>query len=256
MNQKDYAEFKGIRRESYPMDTNEFVAKIALSPGFILLTITGIILLVMIIVQGVLGFSIENIGDIFTTPISIVNYVLLTPSFLPFTVLIIGQIIFVINGLTRKKQMSLAGVITMGIAFKIQMVLQIIFTVITIFIMMHILGELYIKTGIRWLIILIYVSIMICSIMLFSSLNKRMNIYRYMLETNMLVSDAFPTYPAIMCFIMTILVLVGCIISILVKDWLMFVVMMFEIIYYVMAGILMIANKIYFIGIKRNIMNS
>lgn len=256
MNQKDYAEFKGIKRESYPMDTNEFVAKVAKSPGFIFFTITGIVLLVMVVIQGAIGFSINNILDIFKTPISIINYVLLTPPLLPFIVLVIGQIIFMINGLTRKKQMSMAGLITMGIAFKIQMVLQIILTVITTLIMMYVMSAIHLKAGIAWLVILTYLAVMICYSVMFSSLNRRMVIYRYMLETNMVVSDAFPTYPAIMCFIMAILVLAGCIISVILKDWLMFSVMLVEIFYYIIGGILMIANKIYFIGIKRNIMNS
>lgn len=256
MNQKDYAEFKGIKRESYPMDTNEFVAKVAKSPVFIFFTIIGIVLLVMVVIQGAIGFSINNILDIFKTPISIINYVLLTPPLLPFIVLVIGQIIFMINGLTRKKQMSMAGLITMGIAFKIQMVLQIILTVVTTLIMMYVMSAIHLKAGIAWLIILTYLAVMICYSLMFSSLNRRMVIYRYMLETNMVVSDTFPTYPAIMCFIMAILVLAGCIISVILKDWLMFSVMLVEIFYYIIGGILMIANKIYFIGIKRNIMNS
>ena len=167
--------------------------------------------------------------------------------------MIIGQIIFTIGGVTHKTTTLISGISVLGIGLKAKVIIQSIFTFITTILFMKLVSVLNIGAY-SWLLILIWLIVVISFIVAYSSAKKRLDIYRYMIESKMLVSDMMPMFPGIMCFIMALVLIIGIVLAALIHNAMLIILFLIEIVYYVSTGIVMIYNKTLLMNEKTKIM--
>lgn len=250
MTNEEIKSLNGMITDYHGLNIESFILKLASSPLLLVSTISGAALWLFTVITYLTTFSF---GGLFEDIIPLLLFSTLVPSILTFLIMIIGQIIFTIGGVTHKTTTLISGISVLGIGLKAKVIIQSIFTFITTILFMKLVSVLNIGAY-SWLLILIWLIVVISFIVAYSSAKKRLDIYRYMIESKMLVSDMMPMFPGIMCFIMALVLIIGIVLAALIHNAMLIILFLIEIVYYVSTGIVMIYNKTLLMNEKTKIM--